>query len=83
MDKTLTPKLAVLLNQLVAERKQQDAKWGREFPDRTDADWLTILAEEVGESARAILTGDQENLVVEIMQCAAVCISWLEFRQSC
>jgi len=78
---TLTPALSELLHQVVEERKRQDAKWGRSFPGRGDAEWLAILAEEVGEAARAILEDDEENLIIEITQCAAVCLKWLELRQ--
>jgi len=63
-----------------AERDRQDAKWGRDFEGRSDAFWLTILAEEFGEVANAILEHDEENVVVELVQVAAVVFSWLEFR---
>lgn len=79
---TLTPELSELLHQVVEERKRQDEKWGRDFPARTDDEWLTVLTEELGECARAILEHDGDNLIVEILQCAAVCFSWLEFRHA-
>ena len=70
------------------ERVAQDSKWGRDFPDRTDEYWLAILTEEVGEAAKDILDrsrmrlpvrrDDRTHLRVELIQCAAVIVSWLE-----
>ena len=72
-DTTLNP-----LEQITAERRRQDEKWGanRDLPDRT---WLTILIEEVGECARASLEhADSAALRAEIVQVAAVAVAWLE-----
>lgn len=69
--------LSTLLGKLTAERERQDAKWGsqRHLPqDR----WMTILTEEVGEVANAILEEDIENLKVELVQVAAVAIAFAE-----
>ncbi len=77
---TFTPKLERLMHKVAAERRRQDKKWGRFFPGRRDDRWLTILTEEVGEAGKAILKGDEENLKEEILQCAAVCLAWLELR---
>jgi len=48
------------LQDVMAERARQDAKWGVQNHD--DAAWLMILAEEVGEAAEHVLeamaTGD-------------------------
>ncbi len=83
------------LNEIVeavkAERDRQDAKFGRAFYGRSDAFWLAILAEEFGEVARAILETttaveladrkrQEEHTAEELIQVAAVCFSWLEFR---
>ena len=63
------------------ERIRQDKKWGTEFHGRPDMHWYTILAEEFGEVAKAILENEPENaLEAEIVQVAAVCVSWLEYR---
>jgi hypothetical protein len=60
------------------ERDKQDAKWGA-LPRRlSDVIWLTILMEEVGECAQAVLKRDWDNLKVEIVQVATVAIAWLE-----
>lgn len=39
---------------------------------------LTILTEEVGEVARAILDGKHSEVRTELIQVAAVAVSWLE-----
>ena len=62
------------------ERRRQDAKWGVNFQGRSDAFWLTILAEEFGEVANAILEHQEEHTAEELVQVAAVVFSWLEFR---
>ena len=80
MSNTTTFELGEHLYQLIQERKRQDEKWGREFPGRTDDRWLTILEEEVGECANAILSDEEASLEQEIIQVAAVCLSWLELR---
>lgn len=38
----------------------------------------TILVEEVGEIARAILECDPENLRAEIMDVLQICTAWME-----
>ena len=68
-----------ILDSIENERSRQDVKWGGEFEDRHHSYWLTILTEEIGEIAQAILTGYNENLQEELIQSAAVIVSWLEF----
>lgn len=65
------------LELIKAERDRQDAKWGvdRRLPITL---WFTILSEEVGEVARAILERDYANLVEELTQVAAVAQAALE-----
>lgn len=64
------------------EREKQDAKWG-DLPRRLqDLLWLSILVEEVGEVAQAILKRDWINLKEEIIQVAAVAIAWLEDEEN-
>ena len=64
------------------ERARQDAKRGVGFHGRSDSFWLTILAEEFGEVARAILEREEEHTAEELIQVAAVVFSWLEFRSA-
>lgn len=73
------------------ERRRQDEKWGQQ--DHTDLGWLAILMEEVGEAAEAICHKDVDPVTEpdpmsdpegalerEVVQCAAVCVAWLESR---
>jgi len=83
-----TMRRQTILTAILAERRSQDAKWG--WPaSQAEADALvgrhlaglnvdgknTILGEEVGEVANAILEGDDDNLAVELIQVAAVCVA--------
>lgn len=63
---------------------QQEAKFGIQNHD--DFKWLAILGEEFGEVSRAVCEQLQnnyttialeENLEIELIQVAAVCISWV------
>ena len=38
---------------------------------------LVVLAEEFGEVAKAVCDGDEEHTRGELIQVAAVCLSWL------
>ena len=62
------------------ESIRQDYKWGTDFVDRSDERWLTILAEEFGEVTEAVLRDSDEDIEKELIQVAAVCVSWLEHR---
>ena len=77
------------LEKIVLERQRQDLKWGppEELPkDRTPEHWLAILMEEVGELAEAVVekaAGGHRKwdsaIHKELIQTAAVAISWLEW----
>lgn len=58
------------------EREKQTLQWGKQ--EHTNFCWLAILNEEVGETAQAILQGKAPQTLSEVVQCAAVCIAWLE-----
>ena len=60
-----------------AERERQDAKWGANRNLANEV-WLTILTEEVGEAAKAMLEEDKEGLKLELVQIAAVTVAWME-----
>ena len=67
---------SILLAKITAERERQDAKWGiQRHPVHV---WNTILGEEVGEVANAILEDDIEGLKKELIQVAAVALSFAE-----
>lgn len=65
-----------LLDEVVKERDRQDRIFG--VQNHSASLWLTILAEEFGEAATAILEQDQENLREELVQVAAVAIAMVE-----
>lgn len=69
------------------ERARQAAKWGGVHEWGTgDCSSnavrgpvkMTVLMEEVGEVARALLDGNADQLETELVQVAAVAVAWLE-----
>ncbi|KKN84424.1 hypothetical protein LCGC14_0288860 [marine sediment metagenome] len=62
-----------------SERQRQDIKWGSQR-HLDDTLWATILGEEYGELCEAILERDEEGMVKEAIQVAAVCFAFLEQR---
>ena len=65
-------------NLIQTERNAQDKKWGEQR--HSDEKWLTILLEEIGEAAEAILEENDEALLVEVVQVAAVIENWITSR---
>lgn len=67
----------LITHDVVAEIVRQNEKWGgqRELPSTL---WATILMEEVGEVAKAILEKDNTNAREELVQCAALCYQVIE-----
>ena len=65
-------------NLIQIERNAQDEKWGEQH--HSDEKWLTILMEEVGEAAKAVLEENDEALLVEVVQIAAVLQNWVTSR---
>ena len=66
-----------ILDLIREERRKQDEKWGgKNFLNDYSA--MTILTEEIGEVAHAILEKDFKNMEEELVQVAAVCVKWLE-----
>jgi NTP pyrophosphatase (non-canonical NTP hydrolase) len=63
------------------ERQRQDQKWGWPNNGLAGTDLhkkVSILLEEVGEVANAVLELDWDNLEKELVQVAAVAVAWLE-----
>lgn len=58
------------------ERSRQYQKWG--LQDHDEDKWMTILMEEIGEVARAILEDDPNNYREELIQVAAVAFAAIE-----
>jgi NTP pyrophosphatase (non-canonical NTP hydrolase) len=65
-----------VIREVHIERDRQQALWGEQnhHPDY----WLSILAEEFGEVARAICERDWENYREELIHVAAVAVSMAE-----
>ena len=79
-----------MIQKIVLERLRQDLKWGpvASIPkDRTPEHWLAILMEEIGEVSEAVVelaAGEadwEHSLETELIQSAAVIVSWLEWRE--
>lgn len=64
-----------VLEEVMEERKRQDELWGEQNHD--DGIWLAILVEEVGEVANDI-NERSKKLREELIQVAAVAVSWVE-----
>jgi NTP pyrophosphatase (non-canonical NTP hydrolase) len=69
-----------------AERDRQAEKWNRphgfgwgDCSHPLDPSVkATVLTEEAGEVARAVLDGKPDKLSIELVQVAAVAVAWLE-----
>lgn len=72
-----TSTMVALRDELANQRR----KWGVQH--HTDANWLAILVEEVGEAAKSMLEdgGDDGRVSAELIQVAAVAVAWLQDRE--
>jgi len=69
-----------ILQSIIRERIRQDEIWGPQDNHSLET-WLTILVEEVGEIAEAILEhspSEPSKLREELVQAAAVIVSMIE-----
>ena len=64
------------MEEILAEREKQDQKWGEQNHDTQM--WLTILVEEIGEVAKAILEKDDIGYRKELVQVGAVALAALQ-----
>ena len=71
---------AALLQRIADERRRQDAKFG-EGRMESDGQCHDILAEELGEAARARMEGNELHADTEMVEAAASIVLWLECRQ--
>lgn len=61
------------------ERHRQDQKFGsKAHYENSNEKWFCILSEEMGELAEALLKGNAEQSSKELIEVAAVAVSWLE-----
>ena len=67
-----------LLGDIWQERSRQQELWGEQNHD--DGKWMIILMEEIGEAAKDLFENRDKEADVELIQCAAVILSWLEAR---
>lgn len=61
------------INKALEEMQRQDDLWGEQL--HSPNKWITILGEEFGEVCQAALKNDNENLIKELEQVAAVAIN--------
>ncbi len=74
----------LVCGELIVERARQEDKWGQQ--DHDDGVWALILGEEFGEACQAALgesgKGGDANTATrtreELIQVAAVAISWIQ-----
>jgi hypothetical protein len=73
-----------IFEDICGERDRQDAKFGWAddgtslLPGRNLHAKVSVLLEEVGEVAKAVLERDAGNLTEELVQVAACAVAWLE-----
>jgi NTP pyrophosphatase (non-canonical NTP hydrolase) len=65
-----------VLDDVRKERRRQEFKWG--VQNHNDYKWSAILTEETGEVAKAALEKKLDELIVELVQVAAVAVAWVE-----
>ncbi len=61
---------------IINEEYKQEEKWGEQNHDNYY--WICILTEEIGEIAKALIENQNEDMEKEIIQTAAVCVSWVD-----
>lgn len=68
--------MSKVIDEVIEEQKRQYEKWGEQNHDPFK--YLSILVEEVGEVAKAILEHDTEMIGIELIQTAAIAVSFVE-----
>ena len=71
-------RFANIASKLIAEQTNQILIWGKKEQEESDGTWMIVLMEEVGEAARSILEGSPHHLRQELIQVAAVAMSWID-----
>ena len=72
--------LKFIYSVITQEVEHQIEKWG--YQHHSNGVWFLILLEEIGEVADAILKKEADQTRAELIQCAAVIISWLRNNRS-
>jgi NTP pyrophosphatase (non-canonical NTP hydrolase) len=65
-----------ILQQISTERARQINLWGDQI--NHPFKWITILQEEMGEAAKAVLEGRPDEYVAELIQVAAAAVAAIE-----
>lgn len=60
------------------ERNNQIEKWGEQ--NHSDEKWIVIILEELGEAAKAVIEKNEEGLLEETVQVAALLEAWVTSR---
>lgn len=68
-----------IFTRIAQERERQDNRWGGRL--HTGSQWVALLAEELGEVAKAVMEGDVLGYEVELVQLAAVAVAALDQEQ--
>lgn len=69
-----------ILEEIMKERERQQELWGDQH--NSDERWTLVLSEETGEVSKSLIEQDGKNVDVELVQCAAVIVAWLEDRRT-
>lgn len=72
-----TSEQAIIWNEILIERNRQDHKWGADRRQHHMI-WLSILVEEVGELAEAILKLKFDHIWTELIHVLAVGVAYAE-----
>lgn len=69
-----------VFNRVNLHREQMDTKWGDKSIVAISKPHfvVTLLTEEVGEVARAVLEEDADGLKAELLDVIQICTAWLE-----
>lgn len=70
-----------ILTSIRYERDMQDTKWGTletRLDYMNDDRWIRVLAEEVGEAAAEVQDENENKLMAELTQVAAVAVAHIE-----
>jgi hypothetical protein len=70
---------AMVLGEVLVERRAQDTEWGQRHDDTHDArDWLTVLGKHTGRAAGAALNNDWDPYRRQLVIVAAVAVAAVE-----
>ena len=60
------------------ERNAQDEQWGQQ--NHNDEKWVCIILEEFGEVSKAVIEGNEADILTETVQVAALLQAWVTSR---